>query len=328
MNVLLCGYYGFKNTGDEAICLAITRELIRLGHSVTVLSANPIETSALYGVKAVKRMSLIETPLAILAADVVLSGGGGLLQDKTSSRTLTYYLGIIGLAKMLGKRVAVFNQSIGPLSEQGQTRVAKALKGVTSIVRDTGSFALLEKLGIKVQLGGDPALLLEKPLGITQNPNQVLIAPREGQAAATDCLVELAKNLVHQGKTIVVLGFQPGWDDDELKAFEGIANTRIENTAHPARALELIAESSAVIGVRLHAVILAAAAQVPFYGISYDPKVQGFCRDVSALELSTTFDVKLLETAIVNNQQPNWEAVQAMKIRARASFALALERIK
>ncbi len=325
MKILLCGYYGFANTGDEAICLAITQELMRLGHTVTVLSANPRETSSLYGVKAVKRMNPIETPLAILSADMVLSGGGGLLQDKTSSRTLTYYLGIIRLAKLLGKRVAVFNQSIGPLSETGQTRVANALKNVTNIVRDTGSQSLLEKLGLTVQLGGDPALLLEIPSGITKNPNQVLIAPREGQAAATDCLVELTKRLVKKGKTVIALGFQPGWDDDELKAFAGIPNTRIESTANPTRALELIASSSAVIGVRLHAVILAAAAKVPFYGISYDPKVQGFCRDASALELPTTFDVGILEQAILERYEPNWVAVETMKTRARASFIWALE---
>ncbi len=324
MKILLCGYYGFLNTGDEAICLAITRELTRLGHSVTVLSANPAQTAQLYQVKATQRMNPVLTPLAILNSDVVLSGGGGLLQDKTSSRTLSYYLGIIGLAKMLGKRVAVFNQSIGPLSENGQTKVAAALRGVTNIVRDTGSQALLEQLGLSVKLGGDPALLLEAPSGIVSNPNQVLIAPREGQSAATDCLVELAKRLVKQGKEILVLGFQPGWDDDELKAFEGIAKTRIENTADPTRALELIAGSGAVIGVRLHAVILAAAARVPFYGISYDPKVQGFCRDASALELPPTFDIDVLEQAIVGRYEPNWNAVEAMKTRARESFLWAL----
>ena len=70
---------------------------------------------------------------------------------------------------------------------------------------------------------------------------------------------------------------------------------------------------------------LAAAARVPFYGISYDPKVKGFCRDASALELPTTFDIGVLEAAILSNKQPNWEAVEAMKARARASFAWALE---
>ncbi|MFN3267161.1 MAG: polysaccharide pyruvyl transferase family protein, partial [Deinococcales bacterium] len=107
MRVLVCGYYGFANTGDEAICLAITKELKIRGHDVTVLSHNPEQTAKLYGVKAVKRMHPVQTPLAIMQCDILLSGGGGLLQDKTSSRTLTYYLGIIQFAKMLGKRVVV-----------------------------------------------------------------------------------------------------------------------------------------------------------------------------------------------------------------------------
>jgi polysaccharide pyruvyl transferase CsaB len=319
MKILVCGYYGFANTGDEAICLAIVQELQRLGHEVTVLSNNPAQTAKLYGVKSVRRMHPIQTPLAVLQCDLLLSGGGGLLQDKTSSRTLTYYLGLIGLAKLLGKRVAVFNQSIGPLSEAGQARVAAALRGVTNIVRDTGSLALLESLGLPVQLGGDPALLLNTPAA-QQNPNQILIAPREGQAAATDCLVELAKRLVQHGKKIVVLGFQPGWDDDELKAFEGIGNLQTLSTDNPYTALQHIAESGTVIGVRLHAVILAAAARVPFYGISYDPKVQGFCRDAGALELPVQFDVGVLEKAILEQRQPDWQAVDKMQARAQASF--------
>jgi polysaccharide pyruvyl transferase CsaB len=320
MRVLVCGYYGFANTGDEAICLAICQELRALGHQVTVLSNNPAQTTKLYSVKAVKRMHPLITPLAVWQCDLLLSGGGGLLQDKTSSRTLSYYLGLIGLAKLLGKKVAVFNQSIGPLSENGKTRVAAALQGVNNIVRDTGSLALLESLGLHPKLGGDPALLLNAP-AVTKNPNQVLIAPREGQAAATDCLAELAKRLVQQGKKIVVLGFQPGWDDDELKAFEGIPNLETKSTDNPHEALGLIAASGAVIGVRLHAVILAAAARVPFYGISYDPKVQGFCRDAGALELPVQFDVGELEKAILERREPDWQAVETMQDRARQSFS-------
>jgi polysaccharide pyruvyl transferase CsaB len=319
MKILVCGYYGFANTGDEAICLAITTELRSLGHEVVVLSNNPVQTEQLYGVKAVRRMHPLETPLAVLGCDLLLSGGGGLLQDKTSSRTLTYYLGLIGLAKLLGKRVAVFNQSIGPLSETGRSRVASGLRGVTNIVRDTGSLALLESLGLPVQLGGDPALLLAAP-AVQADPNQVLIAPREGQAAATDCLVELAKRLVQHGKKVLVLGFQPGWDDDELKAFDGIANVQTKSTDNPHQALAWIAQSGAVVGVRLHAVILAAAARVPFYGIAYDPKVQGFCRDAGALELPIQFDVGVLERAILDQRQPDWQAVEKMQERARASF--------
>jgi polysaccharide pyruvyl transferase CsaB len=325
VKVLLSGYYGFANTGDEAICLAITRELKRMGHSVTVLSSDPAKTAAQYSVRAIRRMNPVDLIPALLGTDVLLSGGGGLLQDKTSSRTLTYYLALIGLARTFGKRVAVFNQSIGPLTKTGETRVAAALKSTTNIVRDTGSRALLERLGLRAQLGGDPALLLEAPGGVTRDKNLVVIAPREGQTEATRRLVEVAHKLSNQGKRVLALGFQPGWDDAELEAFKAVNGATLESTADPARALEIIAGAGAVIGVRLHAVILAAATRTPFYGISYDPKVQGFCRDAGALEVTTDFDVETLTAAVLEGREPDWEAVEAMRVRARESFGWALE---
>jgi polysaccharide pyruvyl transferase CsaB len=324
VKVLLSGYYGFANTGDEAICLAITRELKRLGHEVTVLSSDPAKTAAQYGVRAIKRMNPLDLIPALLGTDALLSGGGGLLQDKTSSRTLTYYLALIRLARLFGKRVAIFNQSIGPLTQNGETRVAAALKNTINIVRDTGSKALLERLGLGVQLGGDPALLLEAPSGVTRDENAVVIAPREGQTEATQNLVTVAQNLVKEGKRIIVLGFQPGWDDMELGAFKTVSGATLESTADPARALEIIASSGAVIGVRLHAVILGAATRTPFYGISYDPKVQGFCRDAGALEVSVNFDSAVLTAAVLERREPHWNAVDAMRDRARESFGWAL----
>jgi polysaccharide pyruvyl transferase CsaB len=326
VKVLVSGYYGFANTGDEAICLAITTELKRLGHDVTILSSNPAQTSSHFAVRAVRRMHPLDLIGAIFNADIVLSGGGGLLQDKTSSRTLTYYLAIITFAKLLGKRVAVFNQSIGPLSPNGEPRVASVLKGVTNIVRDTQSKALLERLGLTARLGGDPALLLEAPSGATRDENLVVIAPREGQTEATRRLVKVAQTLSSQGKRILALGFQPGWDDAELEAFKTVNGVQLESTADPNRALEIIASAGAVIGVRLHAVILAAATRTPFYGVSYDPKVQGFCRDAGALEVSTDFDEETLTRAVLEKRQPDWNAVNEMWQRARDSFGWALGR--
>ncbi len=323
MKVVVSGYYGFANTGDEAILLAITRELRALGHAVTVLSNDPVQTERDYGVRAVKRMNPLALLSVIAGADALLSGGGGLLQDKTSSRTLSYYLGLIGLAKLLGKRVAVFNQSIGPLSPSGEARVSTALRGVRAIVRDTGSLALLERLGVTARLGGDPALLLRASDGVARDPDQVVIAPREGQRVATERLVSVARALQDAGKRVVALGFQPGWDDAELEAFKDVAV--LESTSSPARALEIIAGSGAVIGVRLHAVILGAAVGTPFYGVSYDPKVQGFCRDAGALEVPCEFDPQVLTAAVLERRVPDWTAVEAMRARAKASFGWALE---
>jgi polysaccharide pyruvyl transferase CsaB len=323
MKVVLSGYYGFANTGDEAILLAITRELKRLGHTPVVLSQTPSDTAQKYGVASKARMQPLELLGALWSSDALLSGGGGLLQDKTSARTLTYYLTIIRIARFLGKKVAIFNQSIGPLSENGEKSVSRSLKGINAIVREKTSQAYLERLGIPTKLGGDPALLLEaKP--VTRDANMVVLAPRGGQSGATVKLAELARELLKNGKRVIALSFQPGVDTNELEAFKTITGVELEETADPERALELIAGAGAVVGVRLHAVILGAAAGTAFYGISYDPKVAAFCQDAGALSLGTDFEVPVLLKAILEQQQPDWNAVSAMRDRARDSFKIAL----
>lgn len=323
MKVVLSGYYGFANTGDEAILLAITRELKRLGHTPIVLSSDPIATTREYNVQSTHRMRPLELLGAIAGADALLSGGGGLLQDKTSRRTLTYYLWIIRIAKMLGKRVAVFNQSVGPLSPEGGRAVSSALKNVTAIVRDTGSVKTLQEMGVKSILGGDPALLLEAP-DVIRDEKLVVIAPRGGQSGATARLVQLAARLIESGHRVLALSFQPVVDTPEIDAFRTVPGVEIAETADPKRALEWIAGAGAVIGVRLHAVILGAAVGTRFYGIAYDPKVAGFCTDANAPYHGVDFDIPSLEREILDGRTPDWSAVNTMRERCRASFGIAL----
>lgn len=321
MKILLSGYYGFHNTGDEAIALAITRELKRRGHTVNVLSATPDETARAFGVGSSPRMSPASVVRSVWGCDVVLSGGGGLLQDKTSARTLTYYLGIIRLARALGKRVVVFNQSVGPLGESGGARVARALRGGRCIVRDRASVETLRALGVEARLGGDPALLLE-PSAVARDVNRVILAPRGGQRGATERLAGLARALRTQGREVVSLSFQPQLDDAEAALIGG----EVISTSDPQTALDAIAGAGFVVGVRLHAVILAAAAGVPFAGVSYDPKVAGFCADAGALHVGTDFDPAELAQTVLARRTADWAAVADMKVRARQSFDWALSR--
>ena len=326
MKILLSGYYGFDNAGDEAILSALVSELRALGHESTALSSDPEKTARAHGVKAVSRTNPIALFRAISACDVMFSGGGGLLQDKTSSRTLTYYLGLVQLALTLRKKVVIFNQSIGPLSDEGRKKVARALRNTRNIVRDRGSLALLETLGLKAELGGDPALLLGAGLPLEREENRVVIAPRGGQSEATHKLAEVANSLEAEGKKIVLLAFQKDEDTSECKLIAAsCARAEIVGIKTPLEALEQIAKAEQVIGVRLHAVILAAALGVPFMGISYDPKVQGFCDDAGAFSTGTDFDVNDLITRVLRNDAPDWKRVAEMKARAKASFVRALE---
>ena len=115
MRALLSGYYGFGNLGDEALLEVIVERTRRRFPStqLEVLSATPQTTAARYGIAAVQRWDWREIRSAIGRADVVISGGGGLLQDATSLRSLLYYAAILREAIRARRKTMVFAQSIG-----------------------------------------------------------------------------------------------------------------------------------------------------------------------------------------------------------------------
>ncbi|OOV14362.1 polysaccharide pyruvyl transferase CsaB [Deinococcus sp. LM3] len=320
--VTVSGYYGFGNTGDEAIALAITRELRKYSAEPLLLSNTPAETARTYDCLSAERMKPAAVLGALMRSRVLLSGGGGLLQDKTSSRTLTYYLAIIRLAKLMGRRVVVFNQSVGPLSEQGGRRVARALRGVTVIVRDEGSLDTLGSLGVRAELGGDPALLLSAAPA-TRDLKRVIVAPRGDVTDATAKLRDVIRRLQAEGRHVTALSFMPDHDDE---AAHSLGANDVISTRDPQVALDAIAASGYVIGVRLHAVILAAATGTPFSGVAYDPKVQGFCADAGAPAHPTDLNAEQVAEEALRRVVPDWNAVEDMKLRAAQSFGRALNR--
>ena len=119
-SVLMSGYYGFDNSGDDAILKAVVKDLKKLNDdlSITVLSKNPKKTEEMYPVKAVNRFSVRDVINAIKSTTMLISGGGSLLQDVTSSRSLWYYLAVMAMAKMYNKPVMVYANGIGPINKK------------------------------------------------------------------------------------------------------------------------------------------------------------------------------------------------------------------
>ncbi len=278
MRLLLSGYYGLGNLGDEAILAGLAPALAARGVAVTVLSAAPRATSSLHSVAAVHRLRGV--PVALVGHTAFVSGGGGLLQDATSSRSLGYYLGLIRAAKALGKRVAVYGQSLGPLTHAGRKRVAAALAGVPLAVRDRQSLAIAADLGLQAELVGDPALLMSRPK-VPETPSApgapTLLIPRGGHPRFDAPLERLAAALIADGERVAAMALQPRVDDGSVAALLA-ALPSLERAAAetPKAALDLIAKAAAVVSVRLHGCILAAVAGVPFVALAYDPKVAGF----------------------------------------------------
>lgn len=174
IRLVISGYYGYNNSGDEAvlrsILLALEEQGRALGISVepVVLSGNPSWTSAMYGVEAAHRMRPADVVRAIRGSHGLISGGGSLLQDATSAKTIPYYTGIMKLAQLLGKPTFAYAQGIGPVNRRWlYPMIAGVMKRCAYVsVRDAESAALLEVIGMpkgKVNVVPDPVMGLPLP---------------------------------------------------------------------------------------------------------------------------------------------------------------------
>ena len=150
-SVLVSGYYGFNNTGDEAMIETFSIELAKRNYKLIVLSSNPEKTKELYNVEAYDRYNLFEVVKAIKKADIVVSGGGTLFQDITSRKSIWYYLGIVWLAQFLKKKVCIAYQGMGPLTTDLYRKMTKKLLNKKSVklvaLRDEMKRELEELIG-------------------------------------------------------------------------------------------------------------------------------------------------------------------------------------
>jgi polysaccharide pyruvyl transferase CsaB len=297
---LLSGYYGFGNLGDEALLEVIVDQLRARwpGCTVDVLSGDPAQTARTYGVEATPRMDLCRVGEAIERADVVLSGGGGLLQNTTSLRSLLYYSGVIRSALRAGKPTMVFGQSIGPLDFWGRAVVRNFCKGLTAAtVRDERSRALLGSLlpDVAVERAADPVFLFEpggEPLdlaaeGLVDDDEAPLVVVSvrkwQGADATAEALAQACDRLAAEHGARVAFLPLGGPPDAEVSTavIRKCASAPVLLPDYPlGQAAQVIGKASLVIGMRLHALIIAARLGVPFLALPYDPKVSALCEDL------------------------------------------------
>ncbi len=295
IRAVVSGYYGYGNLGDDAILYAMDRQLAGMEPPVrlTVLSRNPGQTRKQYGLPAVRRFSPFGVYRALKNSDVLISGGGSLLQDKTSTRSLLYYLAVIRMAKGMKKPVFLYANGIGPLTqEKNRSRVKRVLgtcDGIT--LRDRGSLEELERLGLNRQdaaVTGDPvfALMPESGspdlsgLGLPERGSYVGISvrPLPGNQNYIREFAALSDRLSRElGKTVVFLVMQTPGDEDisrQVRALMEEPSYLVKTPGEPETMLALMEKLDVVVSMRLHTLIFAAAAGVPMVGCVYDPKVE------------------------------------------------------
>ncbi|MCR5482445.1 MAG: polysaccharide pyruvyl transferase family protein, partial [Clostridia bacterium] len=166
--ILISGYYGFNNIGDESILSAVVDNLKEKldDIQITVLSQNPESTAEKYDVRSVNRKSVRSIFSAVRQCDLLISGGGSLLQDATSSRSIYYYLFIMWLANLLGKKFLIYSQGIGPIKSKFNRKMTARMLGKASgiVVRDETSAEFLQEIGIpgeRIVVTADPVLRIK-----------------------------------------------------------------------------------------------------------------------------------------------------------------------
>ncbi|MGN0106789.1 MAG: polysaccharide pyruvyl transferase CsaB [Hominilimicola sp.] len=299
--ILISGYYGFKNSGDDALLKAIIQDLKNHKESpnIVVLSANPRETMEDYKVKAINRLNLPNIIKHMKNSEMLISGGGTLIQDRTSTKSLWYYLTIISLALRNKVKVMLYSNGIGPLErKKNRLKTRKILNKVDLItLRDERSYKTLREIGVEnknVIITADPALELDiadeqhgrkilanegvpagkKILGVSVRRWQNLEAGFEG-AIADACDYAYEKYGYHT----VFLPMQSSRDMAILQSIKRKMKHEasiIEKRYGVDDMMSVMKCFDLCIGMRLHTLIYAVINAVPLIGLVYDPKISSF----------------------------------------------------
>lgn len=296
--IVLSGYYGYANSGDEAILSTIVDSINQSCEKpeITVLSKTPALTMHTYKCKAVDRFKVKEVFKAIRDCDVLISGGGSLLQDRTSTRSLYYYSLIVYLAELLGKKVMIYANGIGPIYKDTSRKiVAKIVNGADCItLRDPNSLEELRNMGVwreDIQVTTDPVFLLEpapeerineifEERGIPLDKDIVMVSIRNWDSidGFTRKIAMLCDQLYERYDcNIVFLAMQipddAGISREACDLMKNKAYVLDEQFTSP-ELVGIIGKSKFSITMRLHALIFSAKMTVPLVGIVYDPKVK------------------------------------------------------
>lgn len=303
--IVVSGYYGFDNFGDDAILTVLCDKLKALNQYVTVLSANPKRTKELYWVHSVKNFDIINVIRIIKDSDILISGGGSLLQDVTSFKSLFYYSMIILLALLMRKKVIIFAQGIGPLNRPiSRFMVKNLLKKASYVsVRDKKSRALLKTWNIKSDLVNDPVFSLN--IKKSDKVGTVGVQLRDFATMNEHLLDKLAQSVVKDfsDKKIELFVFQKALDYAVCKQFEAKLKelnpeiqTEIIEEKSQKEFITMIASLEYMIAMRFHAIIAALMAGVRTMAIDYDVKVQKLAKaaGIPLMSMDASEDVEKL----------------------------------
>ncbi len=294
--LLLAGYIGCGNLGDDAIAVGFMNAAHEGDYDLMMLSGNPDLTYNQYKVHSIPRRDGGAVDKAIDACDVLVFPGGSIFQDVTSVGSVAYYSKLVKKAKSKGKKVVLLGQGVGPLNTFfGKRLAASAFRAADVVtVRDPSSLSAIKALGVHrpVKVTADCAFLMAKPnntgdTGSFQVGNMRTVGisarPHGGKGEVVALFGELCQLLYKANFLPVLIEMDKNEDGpliQEISNSQGGKIPDVRKLNNPIQVQERISRMEAVIAMRLHAGILAATVGVPPMMVSYDPKVDAFARQL------------------------------------------------
>ena len=285
MRVILCGYYGQDNAGDEALLVSLL-QLLPPNVEAIALSANPRVTTARYGIETCPNRDWGQIWQVMRSADGFIWGGGSLMQDVTSVTSPLYYAGLMWLAQRLGLNTIAWAQGIGPLRRSPLKWLTRqVLQGCNGIsVRDQASAQLVQHWGLKALLAPDPVWLLQSRPSLEIKTDRPIVAVnlRPHALLTPERLQLITQALVDfQQQTQTHLRLIPFQQSQDLAPMEAIAaqlpgHYELVYRDDPRDCKGLFDGVKFTIGMRLHSLIMAAAEGNTCFALSYDPKAVSY----------------------------------------------------
>ena len=361
-DIIISGYYGFSNMGDDSLLMSmidVIREL-KPDAKITVLSNSPKLTAESCRVRAINRFNLPKIAREMRSAKLLISGGGSLLQDGTSKKSLFYYITIMRMAKRAGLKLMLYANGLGPLVDSSSRRLAAGIMAKADYIslREDRSRSLALELGIaesKLHPSADPAFLMKPcdPEWVEYIENRdgiarrcFIISVKEGdnfgdkkRRGSSDLVERLADDIrkIAERYSLMPL-FVPMHNGKDMDVTDALAARvgcgKILSGLSASELCAIMSRCELVVGTRLHMLIFAASCGVPMIGVSYDPKIDAFLDYIGQREYC--FDIRtiakgeLLEAAervIANRDKIRSELprrAEALRTLARADGAEAV----
>lgn len=281
MRVLLSGYFGFGNTGDEMIFEVLKERFSLMGYDVLSLVKTKKNRNEY------NRYNLIDVLNAVKASDVVVSGGGGLIQDSTSSKSFLYYIFILMLGKAFRKKTVIFAQGIGPVNKTfNKWLLGKVGNSVDLItVRDNLSKDTLLKCKVRkeIHITADLALLFNKVEEVILDYERYVIFSVVGieNKVIEEKLVQIILSI--NKFTSLPVYILPLFSDKDKRLSERLSkqtNTKLLEVLSKEKIACVVSKAEFLVGSRYHSILLSAAFGVPFIALAYDPKVKSLSDEI------------------------------------------------